>query len=84
AVVTGGICRNRLTGARISALLPVHIFGHPIDMDALNEVARRFSIPVVEDAAEAIGSYDKGRHAGTLGSVGTLSFNGNKTITTGG
>lgn len=84
AVVTGGICRNRLTGARISALLPVHIFGHPIDMDALNEVARRFGIPVVEDAAEAIGSYDKGRHAGTLGSVGTLSFNGNKTITTGG
>lgn len=84
AVVSGGICRNRLTGARISALVPVHIFGHPIDMDALNEVARRFSLPVVEDAAEAIGSYDKGRHAGTLGSVGTLSFNGNKTITTGG
>lgn len=84
AVVNDGICRNRLTGARISALLPVHIFGHPIDMDALNEVARRFFLPVVEDAAEAIGSYDKGRHAGTLGSVGTLSFNGNKTITTGG
>lgn len=84
AVVSGGICRNRLTGARISALVPVHIFGHPIDMDALNEVARRFSLPVVEDAAEAIGSYYKGRHAGTLGTVGTLSFNGNKTITTGG
>lgn len=84
AVVSGGVCRNRLTGARISALLPVHIFGHPLDMDALNEVASRFSLPVVEDAAEAIGSYDKGRHAGTLGSVGTLSFNGNKTITTGG
>ncbi len=84
AVVSGGTCRNRLTGSRISALVPVHIFGHPIDMDALNEVARRFFLPVVEDAAEAIGSYDKGRHAGTLGSVGTLSFNGNKTITTGG
>ncbi len=84
AVVSDGVCRNRLTGARMSALLPVHIFGHPIDMDALNEVAARFSLPVVEDAAEAIGSYDRGRHAGTLGAVGTLSFNGNKTITTGG
>jgi perosamine synthetase len=84
AVVSDGICRNRVTGARISALVPVHIFGHPIDMDAINEVAHRFHLPVVEDAAEAIGSYDKGRHAGTLGSVGTLSFNGNKTITTGG
>ncbi len=85
AVIKDGACFNRLTGARISALLPVHIFGHPIDMDALGEVARRFSLPVVEDAAEAIGSYDKERrHAGTLGSVGTLSFNGNKTVTTGG
>lgn len=79
-----GVCHNRLTGARISAIVPVHIFGHPIDMDALNDVARRFHLPVVEDAAEAIGSFDKGRHAGTLGTVGTLSFNGNKTITTGG
>lgn len=84
AVISDGVCRNRLTGARISALVPVHIFGHPINMDALNDVASRFCLPVVEDAAEAIGSFNKGRHAGTLGSVGTLSFNGNKTITTGG
>ena len=84
AEVDGGACRNKITGARMSALLPVHIFGHPVDMDALNEVARRFHLPVVEDAAEAIGSYVNGRHAGTLGAVGTLSFNGNKTITTGG
>ncbi len=84
AVVSDGMCRNRLTGARISALIPVHIFGHPIDMDAINEIAHRFHLPVVEDAAEAIGSFDKGRHAGTQGTVGTLSFNGNKTITTGG
>lgn len=84
AEVRDGACHNRLTGARISAIVPVHIFGHPIDMDALNDVARRFHLPVVEDAAEAIGSFDKGRHAGTLGTIGTLSFNGNKTITTGG
>lgn len=84
AEVDGSVCRNNRTGARISALLPVHIFGHPVDMDALNEVARRFHLPVVEDAAEAIGSTINGRHAGTLGAVGTLSFNGNKTITTGG
>lgn len=84
ADLDGGICRNKTTGARISALLPVHIFGHPVDMDALSDVAHRFHLPVVEDAAEAIGSYINGRHAGTVGAVGTLSFNGNKTITTGG
>jgi perosamine synthetase len=84
AEVQDGVCRNRITGARISAVLPVHIFGHMVDMDALNEVAARFHLPVVEDAAEAIGSCDRGMHAGTRGAVGTLSFNGNKTITTGG
>ena len=75
---------NKRTGARLSAILPVHVFGHPIDMDRLNEISAKYTIPVVEDAAEAMGSTYKGRHAGTLGLLGTLSFNGNKIITTGG
>jgi perosamine synthetase len=77
-------CINRLTGRRIGAIMPMHTFGHPVDMDAVSSVASRFGIPVVEDATEAVGSAYKGRPAGSLGSVAALSFNGNKTITTGG
>jgi perosamine synthetase len=76
--------RNRETGRRIAAIVPVHIFGHPVDMDAIAEVARRYDLPVVEDAAEGLGSKYKGRHVGGDGVVSTLSFNGNKIITTGG
>jgi len=79
-----GLCVNRRTGRVIRALLPMHTFGHPCDMDGLLAVAHDFGLVVVEDAAESIGSYYHGRHTGTLGRVGTLSFNGNKTITTGG
>jgi len=79
-----GVCVNRQTGRRIKAIIPMHAFGHPVDMDSLLEVAEKFSLDVVEDAAEALGSFYKGRHAGTLGHVGVLSFNGNKIITTGG
>jgi perosamine synthetase len=75
---------NRGTGRRLAALAPVHVFGHIGDMAALAAVAERFGLPVVEDAAEALGSSLAGRHAGTFGKLGTLSFNGNKTITTGG
>jgi perosamine synthetase len=75
---------NRRTGRRVSAILPMHCFGHPVDMDPLLELASRFEIPVIEDATEAIGSRYKGRPAGGLASVGCLSFNGNKIITTGG
>lgn len=77
-------CRNRRTGARIAAIVPVHIFGHVVAIDHLVDLAARYRIAVVEDAAEAIGSRYQGRHAGTFGRLGTLSFNGNKTITTGG
>jgi perosamine synthetase len=77
-------CRNRCTGARIAAIVPVHIFGHVVALDSLVDLAERYGIPMVEDAAEAIGSRYRGRHAGTFGRLGTLSFNGNKTITTGG
>ena len=84
AETTADGCRNRQSGARIAAVVPVHVFGHPVALGALLEAAERHKLPVVEDASEAIGSYYEGRHAGTLGLLGMLSFNGNKTITTGG
>jgi predicted outer membrane repeat protein len=62
----------------------MHTFGHPTDLDSLLAVARDFSIALVEDAAESLGSFYRGQHTGTFGLLGTLSFNGNKTITTGG
>lgn len=79
-----GECRNRHTGRRIRALVPMHTFGHPADIGALSAVATEFSLVLVEDAAESLGSFYEGRHTGTFGRFGTLSFNGNKTITTGG
>lgn len=84
AEMRGGECYNRNTTRRIAAIVPMHTFGHPVDMDALVEVASRYGIAVVEDAAESLGSTYKGRSAGTLGRVSALSFNGNKIITTGG
>ena len=80
----GGQCVNLDTGRVIRALVPMHSFGHPADLDALMSVAHDFSLALVEDAAESLGSYYHGRHTGTFGQMGTLSFNGNKTITTGG
>ena len=76
--------RNRHTGRRIAAIVPMHTYGHPVDMATLMEVANRYKLPVVEDAAESLGSTYQGRHTGTFGKLGTLSFNGNKIITTGG
>jgi perosamine synthetase len=75
---------NRKTGRRIAAIVPMHTFGHPVDMDRLGEVASRHRIPIVEDAAEALGSTYKGRPAGSLGRLAAVSFNGNKIVTTGG
>lgn len=75
---------NRETGARIAAILPMHVFGHPTDMDPLLELADAYGLPVVEDAAEALGSQYHGRPCGGLGRVAALSFNGNKILTTGG
>lgn len=77
-------CVNTLTGGIIRAVVPMHTFGHPVDMDGLKDLASEFKLVVVEDAAESLGSTYKGRHTGTLGRLGILSFNGNKTITTGG
>ncbi|MBP6581001.1 MAG: LegC family aminotransferase [Sphingorhabdus sp.] len=79
-----GQCINRRTGCRIAAIIPMHVFGHPVDMDALNDVAERHNLVVIEDAAESLGSSYKGRSTGTFGRVAALSFNGNKIITTGG
>jgi perosamine synthetase len=76
--------RHRRSGRRIAAILPMHVFGHPVDMDALNELAARWRIPVIEDAAEAIGSSYKGRGCGNLAPIAAMSFNGNKIVTTGG
>lgn len=79
-----GVTRNRATGRRIRAVVPVHTFGHPVDMDALIDVAGEFGLAIIEDAAEALGSRYKGRHVGGDGLVSSLSFNGNKIVTTGG
>lgn len=75
---------NKITGRRIKALVVMHTFGHPSKMDELLEVSEKFNLKIIEDAAESIGSYYKNKHTGTMGLLGTLSFNGNKTITTGG
>lgn len=80
----GGDAVNRLTGRRIGAVMPMHTFGHPVDLDLILDVCRRHGIPLVEDAAESLGSYYKGRHTGNHGLVSGLSFNGNKIATTGG
>lgn len=79
-----GVCFNKTTGHRVKACVPMHTFGHPVHLDELIEVLNKWHIELVEDAAESIGSFYKGRHTGTFGRVGAISFNGNKTITTGG
>ena len=79
-----GQCINRVTGRVIRAIVPMHTFGHPVDLERLLAVARDFNLVLVEDAAESLGSYYCGQHTGTFARMGTLSFNGNKTITTGG
>ena len=84
AVRSGNTWVNRYTGRRLRALLPVHTFGHPADLDRLVEVCEAFELVLVEDAAEGLGSFYRGEHVGNSGKVAVLSFNGNKTITTGG
>ena len=75
---------NPATGRRIAAIVPMHAFGHPVDIQAIVALGREYGVPVVEDAAESLGSYVGDRHTGTFGEVGVLSFNGNKILTTGG
>lgn len=84
AEVKNGACYNKHTGHRVKACVPMHTFGHPCKIDEILDVCNEYHIDLVEDAAESIGSFYKGKHTGTFGKVGALSFNGNKTITTGG
>lgn len=75
---------NRGTGRRVSAIIPVHILGHPVDMGPVLDAAREYGLAVIEDATEGLGARYRGRPVGTLGDIGCFSFNGNKIITTGG
>ncbi|MXP10919.1 LegC family aminotransferase [Pseudoblastomonas halimionae] len=84
AELRDGACYNRETGRRISALIVMHAFGHPARMEKLVAVCERWNIPLVEDAAESLGSSYHGTHTGNFGLVSALSFNGNKVMTTGG
>lgn len=84
AIDSGGACRHKTTTQRVAACVPMHTFGLPCQIEAICEICSRWNIPVVEDAAEALGSLRNGRCCGTFGMMGTLSFNGNKICTTGG
>ena len=84
AELKNGICYNKKTGRRVKACIPMHTFGHPVKIDELVQICNEWHLELVEDAAESIGSLYKGQHTGTFGKVGAISFNGNKTITTGG
>lgn len=77
-------CFNRTSGRRIAACQPMHTFGHPGRIDEIAAICDDWGIPLVEDAAESLGSYYQGRHTGSFGQLGVLSFNGNKIVTTGG
>lgn len=79
-----GHCRHKESGAAIKAIMPMHTFGHPVQIDELLLVCQEWNLTLIEDAAESLGSYYKNQHTGTLGRFGALSFNGNKVITTGG
>jgi len=79
-----GMCRLKQDGRLVRACLPMHTFGHPVHLDRLVDVCRRWNLALVEDAAESLGSLYHGKHTGTFGLLGTLSFNGNKILTTGG
>ncbi|WP_176318950.1 LegC family aminotransferase [Vibrio diabolicus] len=84
AEVTDAGCIHKKTGRRIKAVVPMHTFGHPVELDELVAVCLKWNITLVEDAAESLGSFYKGKHTGTIGDFGAVSFNGNKIITTGG
>lgn len=79
-----GKCFNKTSGRQIKACVPVHVFGHPVRIDEIKAICDEYQITLIEDAAESLGSRYKEQHTGTFGSMGILSFNGNKTITTGG
>lgn len=79
-----GELRNRKTGRRVAAIVPVHILGHPVDIASIAASAHRYNVPVIEDATESLGALYRGKAVGSLGDIACFSFNGNKLITTGG
>jgi aminotransferase in exopolysaccharide biosynthesis len=79
-----GFCINKITGNRIVACLPMHTFGHPVKIDEISRICLKWNLSVIEDCAESLGSFYKGKHTGLYGKAGILSFNGNKIVTTGG
>lgn len=79
-----GFTYNLTTGKKITACIPMHVFGHPVKIDEIKTLCRQYNITLIEDAAESVGSFNKDKHCGTFGTLGVLSFNGNKIITTGG
>ena len=84
SIIKNNKCINKKTGRIISGIIPVHIFGHSCDIENIIRISKKFRLKIIEDAAEAVGSFYKKKHLGTYGDVGCLSFNGNKIITTGG
>jgi dTDP-4-amino-4,6-dideoxygalactose transaminase len=84
AEIKDNVCFNKSTRKRIKACVPMHTFGQPIHLEEMVQLCEEYHIEMVEDAAESLGSFYKGRHTGTFGKIGILSFNGNKIITTGG
>jgi perosamine synthetase len=81
---TNGTLRNKRTGRRVRAVLPVHILGHPCDMDSIIQIAREFDLTIIEDATESLGAHYRDSMVGHPGDVACFSFNGNKIMTTGG
>lgn len=79
-----GVCKNKKTDKTIRAVIPMHTFGHPCRIDEIKKICDDYNVLLIEDSAESLGSYYKGRHTGTFGKAGILSFNGNKLVTTGG
>tara|TARA_R110001583_G_scaffold26571_4_gene95778 strand:- start:21745 stop:22896 length:1152 start_codon:yes stop_codon:yes gene_type:complete len=79
-----GDCIHKLTRQRIRAMMPMHTFGHPVELDELLAMCLKWNLTLIEDAAESLGSFYKGQHTGTVGDFAAISFNGNKIITTGG
>jgi aminotransferase in exopolysaccharide biosynthesis len=77
-------CINKTTHRQIKAVIPMHTFGHPVRIDKIKKVCDEYSLSLIEDAAESLGSFYRGKHAGTFGKAAILSFNGNKLVTTGG
>lgn len=84
AVIKENQCINKKTGRRIKAIVPVHIFGHPIEMPRLQKLAEEFHLKIIEDSTESLGTFYEGTHTGHFGDFACLSFNGNKVVTTGG